>query len=96
MNNQQQYPVELANELLNKQEPNTYFAVFMDYTGSEHIEQLNAPNVEEAEDIAMSLYEPGEIDFVLFIDEYIRDKVSTINNDISNNYQLLQLVGGQS
>ena len=86
-----QYPIEFARDFINKQNPNTHYAVFRLYTGDEHIEELTAPTVDEAEDIAHSLV-TEDVEFVCFIDEYVRDKILPINNDISNSYQLLQLV----
>ena len=86
-----QYPIEDAQYCLNNQKPNIHYAVFRMWTGDEHIEELTASSYDEAEDLAHSLANP-DVEFVCFLDEYIKDKISSINKDISRNYQLLQLV----
>jgi hypothetical protein len=92
--NNSQFPIEFATDLINKQQnPNIHYAVFQLYTGDEHIEELTASTIDEAEDLAYSLV-TEDVEFVGFIDEYLKEQISSINNDISNNYQLLQLVGG--
>jgi hypothetical protein len=86
-----QYPIELAQDLI-KQNPDIHYAVFRMWTGDEHIEELTAPTYDEAEDLAHSLATP-DVEFVCFLEEYLKKQISSINNDISNNYQLLQLLG---
>lgn len=89
----EQYPIELAQYCLNKQKPNIHYAVFRMWTGDEHIEELTASSYDEAEDLAHSLENP-DVEFVCFLEEYLKRQISSINKDISDNYQLLQLVGG--
>ena len=51
----EQYPIELAQDCLNKQKPNIHYAVYRMWTGDEHIEELTASSYDEAEDLAHSL-----------------------------------------
>ena len=84
------YPIEFANKLIGNKNPNTHYAVFIDYAGQEHIEELNAPTISQAEEIAMTLYTPDDVEFVSFVEEYVSDRIYTLNNTL----QSLQAVGG--
>ena len=90
--NNSQYPIEFANKLIGNKNPNTHYAVFIDYSGDEHIEELNAPTISQAEEIAMTIYTPDDMEFVSFIDEYVSDRIYTLNNTLQSLQAVVEVV----
>lgn len=88
-----QYLIDAWTDSLDSQSTNKHQAVFMYDDSGEFLETIEAPTVEIANEIALSMEGDG-LHFCGFLEDYINTKISEINDKIARLHPTQMEVSG--